>query len=737
MSFRFIFFISVFLFIFSCEKDTKYQPNKLSAYTSFREVPGITAAEIEAVEAIKAKNISFIYGMPESTESFYGQNGEIKGYVALLCKHLTEIFGINFKPALYEWDDLIAGLASGDVDFTSDLTANDERRKIYHMTDAIVERSLKYFRLKDATPISQIANSRLPRYGFLEEAITLSKVSLFSDEEFEVFFVPSHNVVYDALKSGQIDAFLDEDGMEAMFDHYDDIVSSYYLPLIYISASLATQKAELAPIISIVQKMLKNDYMSYLIGMYNQGHREYVKSKLERSFNEEEREYMRQNPVVHFAAEFDNYPKSFYNKHENQWHGIVFDVLKEVEKVTGLSFEVVNASDTQWPALLQMLEAGTASMISELIYTKERENSFLWSEAAFMQNKYALISKLEYPDINANEILQAKIGLNEGTVYADMFKLWFPNHSNVVEFKNTIDALLALENGDIDLFMTSHNTLLTMTNYMELPGYKINFLFDRSFESYLGFNKNEHILRSIVEKVLQQIDVKGISERWEYKSYDYRTKLAESQLPWLIGASILFFFIIILMIILYKIIRNEGKRLEFLVQKRTAEINEQRKLLEYLSLTDQLTGLPNRRNFDMRLDIEWRIAIREKQAISFMMLDIDDFKSYNDKFGHQQGDEVLRIIAKTIEQTLKRPSDFVARWGGEEFAILLSNTGVEGALKIAELIRVNVEKTNITVSIGVNTQSPEQSSSLESFISVADKELYKAKGMGKNRVCIR
>jgi diguanylate cyclase (GGDEF)-like protein len=184
--------------------------------------------------------------------------------------------------------------------------------------------------------------------------------------------------------------------------------------------------------------------------------------------------------------------------------------------------------------------------------------------------------------------------------------------------------------------------------------------------------------------------------------------------------------------------------LEILVEKRTAELNEQRKLLEYMSLTDQLTGLPNRRNFDMRLDIEWRIAIREKQSISFLMLDIDHFKSYNDRYGHQQGDEVLRWIAKTIEKTLKRPGDFVARWGGEEFAILLSNTNATGALKIAEDIRTNVEDMKVplldgtivklTVSIGLNTQAPENSP-LEAFISVADKELYRAKETGRNRVC--
>jgi diguanylate cyclase (GGDEF)-like protein len=222
--------------------------------------------------------------------------------------------------------------------------------------------------------------------------------------------------------------------------------------------------------------------------------------------------------------------------------------------------------------------------------------------------------------------------------------------------------------------------------------------------------------------------------------------MMEARFPLLIGATALSLLVLSLVLVLFFRIRNEEKRLEVLVQKRTAEIEQQRKLLEYMSLTYPLTGLPNRRNFDMRLDIEWQIAIREKQKISFLMLDIDYFKNYNDLYGHQQGDEVLCIIAKIIAQAPKRPGDFVARWGGEEFAVLLSNTGTSGAVKIAENIRTNVENTNmplvdgsvakLTISIGVNTQIPEQGSSLESFISIADKELYRAKEMGRNKVCV-
>jgi diguanylate cyclase (GGDEF)-like protein len=142
--------------------------------------------------------------------------------------------------------------------------------------------------------------------------------------------------------------------------------------------------------------------------------------------------------------------------------------------------------------------------------------------------------------------------------------------------------------------------------------------------------------------------------------------------------------------------------------------------------------------------MEWSRAIREQVPISFLMLDIDKFKNYNDTYGHQQGDVVLQAVAKLLLKSSRRSSDFAARWGGEEFAILLPNTPLPNAMDVAEKIRVNIENemipctgnttTKVTASIGVNSQIPARDSSLEEFISAADKALYAAKAAGRNQV---
>jgi diguanylate cyclase (GGDEF)-like protein len=179
------------------------------------------------------------------------------------------------------------------------------------------------------------------------------------------------------------------------------------------------------------------------------------------------------------------------------------------------------------------------------------------------------------------------------------------------------------------------------------------------------------------------------------------------------------------------------------VRNQIQMVNQLR-TIEHLSKIDQLTDIPNRRSFDERLLIEWNHAQREQIPVSILILDVDKFKNYNDTYGHQQGDIALQTVAKIISVIPKRSIDFAARWGGEEFVVLLPNTQSAAAVDIAEKIRAAVEKeelpgagnliTKITVSIGVNTQVPAHTDSINSFISGADKALYTAKETGRNRV---
>ena len=168
--------------------------------------------------------------------------------------------------------------------------------------------------------------------------------------------------------------------------------------------------------------------------------------------------------------------------------------------------------------------------------------------------------------------------------------------------------------------------------------------------------------------------------------------------------------------------------------------------IEQLGLVDSLTGINNRRSYNIVFDNEWKRAARTRQHLSLLMIDIDHFKRFNDTHGHLCGDEVLKSMAKILVASVKRGSDYVFRWGGEEFAVILPNTPIEGAYHVAESIRTNIENSStvyegnsykITVSIGTSSVIPDCSTVLsDSFLfrRSVDKALYSAKEQGRNRV---
>lgn len=179
-------------------------------------------------------------------------------------------------------------------------------------------------------------------------------------------------------------------------------------------------------------------------------------------------------------------------------------------------------------------------------------------------------------------------------------------------------------------------------------------------------------------------------------------------------------------------------------QQKLEEANEK---LHRLSFMDGLTDVANRRFFDEYLDREWKRAVENKTPVLLILLDIDFFKNYNDTYGHQSGDECLKQVAIALKGTLKRSVDTIARFGGEEFAVVLPNTDLEGASIMAEALRSSVETLRIphvqskvseyvTISVGVATIIPDLVSSPEELISAADKMLYQAKQEGRNRVKI-
>jgi diguanylate cyclase (GGDEF)-like protein len=187
--------------------------------------------------------------------------------------------------------------------------------------------------------------------------------------------------------------------------------------------------------------------------------------------------------------------------------------------------------------------------------------------------------------------------------------------------------------------------------------------------------------------------------------------------------------------------------LEIEVSKRTAELEQSNRELLRLAMLDGLTMIPNRRHFDSYIEEQWTLLSQLQQPLSLIVLDVDCFKLYNDHYGHLAGDDCLKQVAQAIDRALQRPTDIVARFGGEEFAVVLPLTTTQGAQQVAQSIAREIDNLQlshayslvgdrITLSQGISSMIPSIQFSLKTLIATADLALYQAKQKGRNQVFV-
>jgi diguanylate cyclase (GGDEF)-like protein len=187
--------------------------------------------------------------------------------------------------------------------------------------------------------------------------------------------------------------------------------------------------------------------------------------------------------------------------------------------------------------------------------------------------------------------------------------------------------------------------------------------------------------------------------------------------------------------------------LYYFISQRRSELDLMYRLND-MAVSDALTGVANRRSFNTTISNEWNHALRARSSLSLVLCDIDYFKEYNDKLGHQAGDECLIAVAEVLQSILQRPVDSMARYGGDEFAYILPFTDAKGGISMMEILHHTLSRkkiphpdsavsSHVTLSIGIASLTPTPDHSIEELISEADQALYRAKEEGRNRTCYK
>jgi PAS domain S-box-containing protein len=424
-----------------------------------------------------------------------------------------------------------------------------------------------------------------------------------------------------------------------------------------------------------MQKALQNNASSHLVELYERGYFEYRKNKLFKQLTEEELAYINNTPVVKFVSESDSYPHKFYNTHDKQWQGISFDLLKEVSKLTGLNFELANDRHAKLGDLLRMVSNGEVPMFLDMIRTSEREKLFIWTEANALTDNFAFLSKVSFQRNNLNDIIGLKVGVVKGSAMEEMFVEWFPFHKSLHRYDSFNELQRALERDEVNVIMTNMNRLLAMSNYYEKPGFKADIVIEPPYYSGFGFNKDEVVLRSIIDKALALTDASNITTYWKSKTFDYQKKMGEERGRWIVAAFISLALIIILLIIIY--LKDMSKN------RAAAEVHDQAMLmLDSTPLCCQLWN-SNLKKIDCNLETVRLFGFRDKE---------DFLERYFEIYPEFQpdGERSVEKVTRHIKKTFKEGSSSLA-W---------TYKMLDGTEMPSEIIFVRVKRQNSYVVAG-------------------------------------
>ena len=445
----------------------------------------------------------------------------------------------------------------------------------------------------------------------------------------------------------------------------------------------------------------------------------------------------------------ENLPPIVYND-DGIAKGVVVDIAKAVGDRIGYEVKVVTVN---WEQAQKMVLNGEADGLLHINPSSERNELYDFS-SPLLKSDFSMFVQMGNVSLRSIKDLENKrVGVEAGG-YPNVLLQGYEG-INIEIIYDWETSFKALSTGDLDVIIVDR-----WIGEYELANSRISDIkiVDPPVEtqySRIAVRKGDIEILALINSGLKEITNDGtvnkIMEQWQGKRVLYVTEdylqifyLRSVTLFLLLGALVAMYFV--------KKYRKLSKKLEASVKERTEELHHANEMLkaanlklERISMIDGLTSIENRRAFDIEYNRTWKMCLRERMPLALIMVDIDNFKLFNDTYGHLSGDQTLIRIAEVIKGVIKRPGDLAARYGGEEFVVMLMNTTAEGATVVAEEIRTRIEglgiesekiKNVITVSLGIASVVPDNEMAPNELIDAADRALYKAKEDGRNKVMV-
>ena len=430
--------------------------------------------------------------------------------------------------------------------------------------------------------------------------------------------------------------------------------------------------------------------------------------------------------------------------------GVVVDIAKAIGDKIGYEVNVVTVN---WEQAQKMVLNGDADGLLHINPSPERNDLYDFS-SPLLKSDFSMFVQIDNVVLRSIKDLKNKrVGVEAGG-YPDILLRGY----ETIDIEKIYDwetSFKALSTGYLDAIIVDRwigeyelaNSRITDVKIVDPP-------IETQYSRIAVRNGDTETLALInygLKEITEDGTVDKIMEQWQGKRVIYLTE-DYFQIFYLRSVSLFLLLAALVAIYFARKYQKLSKKLEASVIERTEELhhaNEMLKVanlkLERISMIDGLTSIENRRAFDIAYNRTWKTCLRERMPLALIMVDIDNFKLFNDTYGHLSGDQTLIKIAEIIKGVIKRPGDFAARYGGEEFVVILMNTTAEGAAFVAEEIRTRIEglgienreiKNVVTVSLGVASVVPNNEMEPNELIDAADRALYKAKKDGRNKVTV-
>jgi len=650
----------------------------------------------------------------------YYKDKKAKGYSVNIIKEISKKAGLKVEFIQADtWVELLEKFDNKQIDLMHVMSWTKARDKKYLFSKPYMSQSISYLVRDDSTNTIEVQKFDGKKIAVGKGWSSTEAIKkMYPKAKFIEF--PNSLKILEALSLGKVDIAIDNilTAKHFMAKHFiTNIKHGGYIDigeLKKIDYYFVTHKnnPELISILDKAYSLLSTDEK---LKLQKKWFSEIENKKI--SLSEDEYAYLKNKKIIKMCIDPNWMPfeKFNYNGKHVGMTAEYFDLLREMVEIP---IKVIKSNT--WAETVQLAKARKCDIYSLAMETPERKK-YMDFTSPYLSIPLVLATQMDVPFISDMKHIENKnIGIVKDYAFNEIIRRKYPN-INVFDVKNINDGLQKVANGELFGFIGTIASIGYVFQHDYIGELKITGKFDEKWELGIGTRNDEPLLLGIFQKAInsisdnehQNILNKFIAIKYE-KGTDYDLVIKILVTVFILASIGLYF---------YRRLSLTNKELKLLQHKLVEQANR-----------DPLTNLYNRRYiYDVASNL-LNIAKREKTDVGIIMIDIDNFKQINDNYGHAVGDEVIKKLSNILTLNT-RESDIIARFGGEEFVILLPHTDAEGSTKIASKLRKLVEKENFTVSLGVDNILYEDKD-IDESLNRADKALYKAKEDGKNQVCV-